>query len=84
MRSGIDNTVQALRPERSNFKSDVIAGLIGVMPMLGQPTETLSQTICTATRIMLELMLNASLRISHANCTDKRALQAFLLLWRWG
>ena len=29
MRSGIDNTVQALRPERSNFKSDVIAGLIG-------------------------------------------------------
>ena len=27
MRSGIDNTVQALRPERSNFKSDVIAGL---------------------------------------------------------
>lgn len=27
MRSGIDSTVQALRPERSNFKSDVIAGL---------------------------------------------------------
>ena len=27
MRSGIGSTVQALRPERSNFKSDVIAGL---------------------------------------------------------
>ncbi len=27
MRSGIDNTVQALRPERSNLKSDLIAGL---------------------------------------------------------
>ncbi len=27
MRSGIDNTVKALRPERSNFKSDLIAGL---------------------------------------------------------
>ena len=27
MRSGIDNTVQALRPERSNFKSDAVAGL---------------------------------------------------------
>ncbi len=27
MRSGIDNTVKALRPERSKFKSDLIAGL---------------------------------------------------------
>ncbi len=27
MRSGIDSTVQALRPERSNLKSDLIAGL---------------------------------------------------------
>lgn len=27
MRSGIDTTVQALRPERSNLKSDLIAGL---------------------------------------------------------
>jgi len=27
MRSGIDNTVKALRPERANFKSDLIAGL---------------------------------------------------------
>jgi sulfate permease, SulP family len=27
MRSGIDSTVKALRPERSNFKSDLIAGL---------------------------------------------------------
>lgn len=27
MRSGIETTVQALRPERSNFKSDLIAGL---------------------------------------------------------
>ena len=27
MRSGIDRTVHTLRPERSNFKADIIAGL---------------------------------------------------------